>query len=84
MEKSFINIGEAAELLLAAGYKVQLDSELADNGCARTALCVDDHVAVAWGYRDGTTWKFKASTIQDFIDDPRNQPEENLACPEKS
>lgn len=73
--KAFVSIGEAAEMLLVAGFKVQIENG-SDVFNHRMAICADDHIAVAWGFRDGTTWKFKAATIQEFID--KNEPEQNL------
>ena len=60
----FVNIGEAAEMLLVAGYAVKLDY------CGQQrCIDVNDSVTVVVGYRDGTNWKFKRETIQEFIDD---------------
>lgn len=63
--KAFLTTGEAAEMLLFAGFKVSLDNP---GGGASKSICANGET-VAFGYRDGTNWKFKRDTVQDFIDE---------------
>lgn len=63
--KNFISTAEAAELLLWAGFAVKID-----NGGKHAALLADD-VIVAWGYKDGTSWRFKTELIELFIENTK-------------
>ncbi len=71
---AFISTGEAAEKLLFAGFSVKIEYHK-PQGCAfeQPCLVVDDVVAVALGFKDGASWKFKAEKIDDFI--AKNKPD---------
>ncbi len=65
---SFITLGDAAAMLLGAGFTVKL-GWIQCAGFANKSRTLDVEAGVvAIGYRDGATWKFKTETIQDFID----------------
>lgn len=72
MGKIFINLGEAAAMLLGAGLTVKMDERKfeghANPSKGLTVLVDGTEVAVAWGYRDGATWKFKSEHIEEFVE----------------
>ena len=61
--RAFVTTGEASEMLLFAGFTVCLMQ------VNNQKMLVANGQPVVAGYRDGTNWKFKRDTVQDFIDE---------------
>lgn len=79
--KSFISLAEASEKLLLAGFKVKVAYKKFEGFANHSlGLIADDEVAVAWGYKDGPSWAFKAVLIDEFI--AKNSPEVPLGNPD--
>lgn len=61
--RAFLTTGEAAEMLMFAGFTVCLMQ------VNEQKMIVANGQPVAAGYRDGSNWKFHRDTVQDFIDE---------------